>query len=187
MKFYVPILFFVLCAAQWYVPLQMIAEQENLHDEGKVFRFKTQPVDPSDPFRGKYITLSYEADNFSANGERWMRGETIFVLLEEDRNGFASIASISRTKPDDSDNYVQAVVAYGEERVHIQYPFDKFYMEESKAKPAENVYLDANRNDSTQVAYAIVHVRDGSAALSDVIINGRSIVDVVRELNAAQE
>jgi uncharacterized membrane-anchored protein len=186
MKAYILVVFLVLCGAQWYVPFHMIAEQENLHDEGRVFRFKTEPVDPSDPFRGKYITLSFEADTFSNAGEKWLRGETIFVTLEEDQDGFASIVGVSREAPEVSVNYVKAVVAYGEDPVHIQYPFDKFYMEESKAKPAENVYLDANRNDSTQVAYAIVHVKDGNAALSDVIIDDRSIVDIVRELNATQ-
>jgi uncharacterized membrane-anchored protein len=171
----------------------MIAAQENLHDEGKVFRFKTQPVDPSDPFRGKYITLTFEADTFEKKGEEWITGEKIFVVITEDQDGFAAIADVSKKKPDPSVNYVEAVVDYQTSsklrggNVHVNYPFGRFYMEESKAKPAENVYMEANRNDSTQVAYAIVHVKNGNAALSDVIINDRSIVDIIRELNAAQE
>jgi uncharacterized membrane-anchored protein len=193
MKFYIPILFVVLCAAQWYVPLQMIAEQENIHEEGKIFRFKTRPIDPSDPFRGKYITLSYEADRVETMSEEWISGEKIFVVLEEDQNGFAAIAYVSKKEPEPSVDYVEAVVAQQTSRklnggyVHVIYPFNRFYMEESKAKPAEDVFLDANPNNSVQVAYAIVHVKNGHAALSDVIINDRSIVDVVRELNAGEK
>jgi uncharacterized membrane-anchored protein len=193
MKIYIPILFCVLCAAQWYVPLQMIAGQENIHEEGRVFRFKTQPVDPSDPFRGKYITLSFEADTFEKKGEEWVSGEKIFVLVKEDQDGFAAIGDVFKEEPRHSADYVEAFVSYQTSprfsagKVHVRYPFDRFYMEESKAKPAEDVYWEANSNDSTQVAYAVVHIKNGKASLSDVIINDRSIVDIVRELNAGEK
>jgi uncharacterized membrane-anchored protein len=53
-------LFALTCLAQWFVPAQMIYDQEQVLREGKTYHFKTAPIDPSDPFRGKYITLSFE-------------------------------------------------------------------------------------------------------------------------------
>ncbi len=66
--------------------------------------------------------------------------------------------------------------------MEIEYPFDRFYLEESKAPEAERAYWEANR-DTTQVAYALVAVKNGHAALKDVMINNKSVIDVVNELN----
>ena len=49
------IIFIVVAIAQLFIPTQMILNQETILKTGKPYRFKTQPVDPSDPFKGKYI------------------------------------------------------------------------------------------------------------------------------------
>ena len=189
MKTYAGILLIVVCICQWYVPASMIAEQESILSEGKIFRFKTAPVDPSDPFRGKYITLSFEADNLkNKTGHELQRGQKVFVIVEEDDQGYARISDITETLPDQGMDYVQAEVGFSnEEMVRIEYPFQRFYLEESKATDAEKVYWEGNRNDSTQTAYAVVRVRNGQTALEDVMINDRSILDIVRELNAKND
>lgn len=189
MKTYIPIVFFVTCIAQWYVPGSMIAEQENILETGKVFRFKTAPVDPSDPFRGKYITLNFEAAGLKkADYNQFTRGQKIFVVLREDEEGFAQIADIITTQPQEDADYVEADIMFSnEEMVRINYPFDRFYLEESKAGDAEQVYRDSNRSDTTQSTYAIVRMKNGKSVLEDVMINDRSIVDIVRELNAAAD
>lgn len=175
-----------MCIAQWYVPGSMIVEQEDILTTGKTFRFKTAPVDPSDPFRGKYITLNFEADNFKKNNDtQWGRGQKVFVLIEEDQEGFARISNIIGHQPKGVTDYVMADVMFSnEEMVRVSYPFDRFYVEESKAAEAERVYWEENSNDSAQHAYALVRIRNGKTALENVMINDRSIVDIVRELNA---
>ena len=52
---YIFILFIIVVCAQLFVPSQMIFQQEDVLKTGTAFKFKTQPVDPSDPFKGKYI------------------------------------------------------------------------------------------------------------------------------------
>jgi len=182
------ILFSFMCIAQWYIPGAMIAGQENILAGGKPFRFKTSPIDPSDPFRGKYITLNFEASTFQHPGCQWERGKKVWVVLKEDHNGFAAIADITETLADSAKgDYLEAVVSFcDEEAVRVSYPFERFYLEESKASDAELVYWDETHNDSTQTAYALVWIKNGKAALADVKINERSIVDVVRELNAGK-
>jgi uncharacterized membrane-anchored protein len=188
MKSYLWILFLAMCGAQWFVPGYMISEQEDIHKTGKTFRFKTEPVDPSDPFRGKYITLRFEADTFATQmSNDYEEDEKVFVLLNENKKGFAQIANISKTEPEYGADYVTASVGFTSAgRVRVNYPFERFYLEESKAAPGEQVYREATANDSTQTAYAVVHVKNGKAALADVMINDRSIVDLVRGLNASE-
>ena len=55
------ILLLLLVCLQLFVPAKMIYDHEAILNKGKVFKFKTAPVDPSDPIRGKYITLQFEA------------------------------------------------------------------------------------------------------------------------------
>jgi uncharacterized membrane-anchored protein len=182
--YYLVILFGLMCVSQWYVPVAMIAEQEDILANGKVFRFETEPVDPSDPFRGKYITLNFKADSFKQyNGGRWERGQKVFVVLGEDDDGFARIADLLASSPASEMYYIEVKVSYtSDEMVQVVYPFERFYLEESKALEAEHVYRDVNRNDSSQTAYALVRIKNGKPALEDVMINDRSIVDIVRDL-----
>ena len=65
-------------------------------------------------------------------------------------------------------------VTYDGSKLLIEFPFDRFYMEESKAYDAELTY---NRTlpDTSQVAYALVNIKNGESVLKDVMINGISI------------
>ena len=63
--------------------------------------------------------------------------------------------------------------------MRIEYTFDRFYMEETKAQAAEDMYRESIV-DSSQVAYALVNIRNGEAVIRDVLINGTSISDLVK-------
>ena len=56
------IFFGLLIVAQVAVPLQMIQQRETVLREGELFRFKTEPIDPADPFQGRYVWLQIEDD-----------------------------------------------------------------------------------------------------------------------------
>jgi uncharacterized membrane-anchored protein len=49
-------------------------------------------------------------------------------------------------------------------------PFDRFYLPERLAPQAETAYREASRRDSTTAATALVRVRDGHAAVEDLLI-----------------
>ncbi len=171
------ITFIVVALIELAVPIKMILGKENILSTGKEYRFRTAPVDPYDPFRGKYITLSFDANNFDVNNEEfWHQDDDVYVLLGKDEKGFAKIIDISKQEPLNTKfDYVKAKIqyAYGD-RVTIDYTFNKFFMEESKAPNAESVYRETAR-DTSQTAYALVSVKEGDAVLKDVIINGTSI------------
>lgn len=177
------IAFILVALAQLFVPAKMIWNREVILSTGKEYRFKTAPIDPTDPFRGKYITLQYSENRIQVpQGSEWSSNETVYVLLKKDANGFASIESVSKEKPKTNLDFVKAKVGYLTNEVHnliIQYPFDRFYMEESKAPIAESVYAEATL-DTTKVAYALVRIKNGEAVLKDVLIDGITIQQLAK-------
>ena len=173
--------FIAVALIQLLVPAKMIWDQEEVMRDGKVFRFKTEPIDPNDPFRGKYITLSFQEENTNIDVENesyWMRGEQVFVTVKGDNETFATITSVSKLPPSETSDYLEANVGYvsgnGENIISIDFPFDRFYMEESKAPIAEETFRQT-RSDSSITAYAVVYIKDGESVLHDVQIDGISI------------
>jgi uncharacterized membrane-anchored protein len=182
---YLPLfLFGLLALVQLYVPATLILNQEEVLATGRAYKFQTAPVDPSDPFRGKYITLQYRHNTIDVAGTRgWKNGEVIYVLLGRDRSGFARIRQVFKERPSQSPDYVKArVAAVAHDRhkntLFIDYPFNRYYMEEFQALPAEQAYA-ASLQDTTQVTYALVHIKAGDAVLKDVLIGGIPIREKV--------
>ncbi|MEO6133061.1 MAG: GDYXXLXY domain-containing protein [Saprospiraceae bacterium] len=176
--------FILMVLLQLYIPGRMISRKESILSGGKDFRFKTAPIDPTDPFRGKYITLSFNANSTQvANAEEWNQGDPIFVMLGEDEKGFVKINSIITERPADTEDYVKASIRYiiadTISYVTVEYPFSRFYMDEFKAEDAQNVYGEAAM-DTNQVAYAIVSIKNGDAVIKDVMIDNVPIKDVVK-------
>ncbi len=176
--------FALLVLAQLFVPAKMILHQEDILNSGQAYKFKTAPIDPYDPYRGKYINLAFDANTFEVSKEsEWDYNELVYVKLTTDDNGFAKIQDISREKPDDQSDYVQAN-SWGKtgvgKKLRVRYPFNRFYMEESKALEAEETYR-ASRRDSSMVAYALVKVKNGEAVLENVFINDVPIQEVVEK------
>ena len=62
----------------------------------------------------------------------------------------------------------------------IKYPFDRFYLDENKASIAEDIYRESRRN-SAKTAWALVKIKNGHAALEDVMINGVPINSIIKE------
>ena len=171
------ILFVLLCLIQLAVPSKMAFAQEDVLSSGHEYRFRTAPVDPYDPFRGKYVTLRFDAEDYATKSTgTWTRGEAAYVVLGTDSAGFAIVTSVHRQEPQGDVDYVLAKIQYVYEgSIHLDYSFNRFYMDENKAPLAEQRYINANRLSSIQEAYAVVYVKKGEAALKDVMIDGVSL------------
>ncbi len=181
--------FFSLVAlAQVLVPAKMIFDREEVLESGTAFKFRTAPIDPSDPFRGRYITLNYldNTQEVRDNGY-WADRETLFVTFYKDDNGFARIFSISKEEPSGTKDYLKTTLSLMDPdemdrdvTLLLNYPFQRFYMGEFKAKDAEKAY-NRSLQDSSGVTYALVMIKEGEAVLKDVLIGGISIEEIVRE------
>lgn len=176
--------FVVMVVSQLWMPTSMILGREKVLREGTAFRFKTQPIDPNDPFRGKYVHLNFELDHYYTSDTTWQQEETIYLELTTDTAGFAAVADVWRTTPPHH-RYVRTTVSYlgtqdDKPVLYFYLPFDRFYMEESKAQPAEMAHQQAATDGTT--TYALVYVKDGDAVLHEVFVGDRTL----RELAAEQ-
>ncbi|MDH7447843.1 GDYXXLXY domain-containing protein [Aquimarina sp. 2201CG14-23] len=179
---YLFIIFIVVALAQILVPIQMIIGSEDTITTGTAYKFKTRPVDPTDPFRGKYITLQYEVNHFNTTDSTYVVGEEIYIYLKKDTLGFAEVSQISKTPLETREDYVKArVTYYYQGKVSFQLPFNTFYMEESKAYDAELAYIKANRDSLRTNVYALVYIKNDKVVLEDVYIDDIPIQEYVEK------
>ena len=181
MKYAFLIAFLALAIVQWLVPGKMIWEKGQVLAKGEAFKFKTEPVDPSNPFKGKYITLNFAENSFTTDTAYFdiEQNEPVYVLLGTDRYGYAVVRGLTLEKPSNTNSFVKANVWYTSKEndsvtVHIDYPFDEFYMDEYKAPRAEEVYRESTV-DSSRVTYALVRILKGDAVLENVFIDEKPI------------
>lgn len=189
------ILFIVVVIAQWLIPIQMINSQEDTLSTGKILKFKTEPVDPYDAFRGKYISLRFKENSAKTTKEtkNLNFGDEIFVTFA-DSSGYALVDAVSVEEPKNNQIYVKAKVDYVDNNIfilnskvkqpglsiHINYPFERYYMNEAKAPKAETAYRENNQSTKDNV-YAEVAVKNGVGIIKDVIIEGVPIKDYVNK------
>ena len=179
--------FVLIVIVQLTVPLKIIHDKQSPLIYGQEFTFKTEPIDPYDPFRGKYVTLSF-SDNYLEMDEykKWKYGETVYVQFFEGEDGFAKIKSISKEIPENSDYYLKSKVrtesfrrgSKEKYRVYIDYPFRRYYMEESKAKRAEILARNSARDETYDVS-VVVHLYKGRGSIKKLQVNDTPMEEAV--------
>lgn len=180
-KKYLIIAFAFTVIAQLFIPAKMIYDSEITEREGKEFKFKTVPIDPTDFLRGKYIILSYAIENYPSQDTTFVSGEYAYAVIKEGAGGFAEIASLHHDKPIDEHNYIFAEVHSNYAgRVNLEFPFNRFYMNENKAQDAETAYAEYSEKEA-KPAYALVAVKEGNAIVKDVIVDGMPIKEYVEK------
>lgn len=175
-------LFILMAIAQLAVPAWMIYNKEKTKTEGKLYKFELGAIDPNDPFRGKYIIINPMENSHFINLSHQKQQSTMFATFVEDSLGLAKIDSLYNQPPLHKD-YLNVNVAGGRQsgdslRVSVNYPFDRYYMNEYKAKRAETISRAANR-DTSRLCYAEVFIYDGKATLNAVKIDDVAIEDLI--------
>ena len=174
-----PILIFVLVAlAQLSVPAMLAWGRIQTLAHGRVWKFKTAPVDPEDAVRGRYIQLRLMAEDFT-QPEKFVAIDRVYAVLKETPDGFAEIDHIS-TAPISGDNVIQVDPGgtWGD-RQHIVIPFSRFWVTEKSAPEAEKAYRENSRRGKEN-AYVTVRVRNGDAALEQLYIDNQPLPDYLR-------
>jgi hypothetical protein len=151
--------------------------------KGTSYKFRTAPVDPIDPFIGRYIILNFrEASYTLPAGEKVNEDKPVFVTFKPDALGFAVIDKVTAKAPERRD-YLKTMARVEQKgkqlSVTIDYPFTRFYMEESKAPEAEIMY-GSEIVDSLSRVYAEVSLYKGDAAIKNVYINDTTITDMIK-------
>ncbi|NQU12319.1 GDYXXLXY domain-containing protein [bacterium] len=181
------LVFGVVALGQLAVPAWMIARRETTLRHGRAYKFRTRPVDPYDAFRGRYVALGFEQNQAAWGGAGQPRpGKTAYAVLAEDEAGWATVREVTASPPG-TGAYLKIAVNHAgwgtnAGTVNFRLPFDRYYLEETKAPRAERLYLEHNRRGQTNLStYAVVRVRAGDAVLEDLVIGGRPVADWLAE------
>lgn len=172
----------VMVLAQWIVPWWTIHRNEHVLREGEPFLFRTAPIDPHDPFRGEYVTLS-----FAVEAKRYVHpvpGDTLFgdqrayAILGKNQ-GEAVVERVVLERPTDGTPFLDCTFwRWGMEpdSVTLRLPFDRFYLEEDTGLRTEELINERNWGEGPQLpAYALVRVLDGEAVIEDLIVGDRPL------------
>jgi uncharacterized membrane-anchored protein len=175
--------FILLVCVQLIVPGSMIWKKEMILIKGKSYKFLTAPIDPYHPFVGKYIVLNFREEAYTLPSKQDIDDDApVYITFKNNKNGFAEIDKVTQKAPQGSD-YLETNVSRidrekGQVTVFINYPFNRFYMEESKAPEAEMTYGAASLDTSSKV-YALVALYKGNAAIKNVYVNDTTITDML--------
>lgn len=194
-----------LAAVTW-----MIASREIVLATGQEVKFVTSPVDPADPFRGRYVALRFEAAVVESETDLAPASGPICAVLSVDNDGYATITALLADPPADApyititrwyrtwDNPVPAEVT--DETANdvpqtyhyaLTLPFDRYYMNEKAAPQAETAYREALANRTQTAAdpkgnYLAVCVRNGKAVARQLYIDGQPVEEMLRAKSQAE-
>lgn len=175
MKSWRLIVFALVAFAQLAVPASMIWKRERTLREGRVWKFRTAPVDPVDAFRGRYIALEFEAEGQEISPPPNAQfHQTVFVTLKNNAEDFADIDQVLASRPE-GDEFVEAQVVGNT----ISLPFDKYWVTERDAPAAEAAYRAQTQREKRN-AYVTVRVFRGDAALEQLYLDGLPLGEYLR-------
>lgn len=171
-------IFLVVALIQLSIPASVIWKHKQTLSHGRVWKFKTAPVDPVDAMRGRYLRLRFAAEEFT-QPERLQSAAWVYAVLKEDAEGFAKIDHISATPVTGDDVLRVEPSGWWDGRQHILFPFNQYWVTEKNAVAAEKAYAENSRREK-QNAYVTVRVRDGEAALEQLYIDNQPLADYLR-------
>ena len=177
-------LFVGVALIQIATPVSMIAKREAVLQRGQQFKFKVQPVDPYDAFRGRYVALRIMEDKVTVHSSLKLDyGQRIFAHIVVSEQGFAKFSTATTFRPAGVP-YIEATVLNpnrpGKSQVTLDLPIDRYYMEEKKAPLAERIYQRRARR-GREDAYVLVRIKDGFAVIEGLYVGGKRIEEAVRD------
>ena len=173
------IIFVLVALTQIAVPASMIWKRERTLREGRLWKFRTAPVDPVDAMRGRYLVLRFEAEDFPSAKPIGAYRDTVYAKLKEDADGFAVVDQAEET-PMEGDDVVKAE-GFGqyEGKAHVKFSFDRLWVTEANAAAAEEAYAAHSRREKLD-AYATVRVMAGDAGIEELYIAGQPLREYLR-------
>jgi uncharacterized membrane-anchored protein len=170
------ILLAVVFIAQWVVPVSMIRGREQVLEHGTEVKFRVRPVDPYDPFRGRYVRINAEpvVDERIDWADGLKRGQRAFALIDIDANGFAQARAVVAEQPDDG-LYLEGKVRWP--RSHsMDFGLNRYYMNEKMAPATEKLVAERLQEDAT--VYIVTRVLGGESVITGLYVDGIPVEDL---------
>jgi len=162
-------LFTVVALVQLAVAGGAILRSELALRTGEAFRFRIQPVDPVDAFRGRYVAIRFAIDRAPVADDLELRpGKRVFAPIE--------ILGRADVAPPVGGPYLRlrATGIYPDEEgnrfVWVSMPFRRYYMDEDLAPKAERAVWGGRRGQ--REAFVSIRVRDGVGVIEELYVDG---------------
>lgn len=177
--------FAVAAVAQWLLPLSGIWQHERVISRGTLVKIECGAPDPYDPFRGRYLAV-WPTQSTVSEPEGFPRGGgpvPVWATLEAGDDGLARIKSVS-LEPVSGPTVIPLTARSwgtinGTDMIGLKWPFDRFYLNERLAPDADKLVAERSRDRKKIVAE--VRLLDGRAILTDILLDGVSIREVVKQ------
>lgn len=169
------VLFVVVGLVQLAVAGGAIVKSELALRTGEAFRFRIQPVDPVDAFRGRYVAIRFAVDRAPAADDLDVKpGKFVFLPIEIAADGYATLGQAKVEKPL-SGPYLRlrAGGIYPDEDgtrfVWVSMPFRRYYMDEELAPEAGRAVSSGRRGQ--REASVGVRIRGGVGVIEELYID----------------
>ena len=152
-----------------------IVESELALRTGETFRFRIQPVDPVDAFRGRYVAIRFAVDRAPvADDFELRRNKRVFIPIETDADGLAILGQADVVPPVGGPFLrLRATGIYPDEEgnrfVWVSMPFRRYYLDEDLAPKVERAVWGDTRG--RREASVSVRVRDGVGVIEELYID----------------
>lgn len=168
-------LFALVALAQLGAAGFAIVKHERTLADGERFLFRVAPVDPEDPFRGRYLQLGFPAATVQGTPPVGAY-EHVYAILDRDPEGFARVARLVAEPPRGAPYLSTRIAWTGPARVQIDLPFARYYEEESIAREADLALAEHTRQGGAG-AHVAVRVLAGHAVLEELYLGGVPLRD----------
>jgi hypothetical protein len=177
--------FAVAAVAQWLLPLSGIWQHERVISRGTLVRIECAAPDPYDPLRGRYLAVR-PAESTVSQPKGFPRGGhvvPVWATLEAGDDELARIKSVS-LEPVSGPTVILLMARSwgtinGTDVIGLEWPFDRFYLNERLAPDADKLVAERRRDGKRTVAE--LHLLDGQAVLTDILLDGVSIRELVKQ------
>jgi uncharacterized membrane-anchored protein len=172
-------LFIGLAVVQLAIAAGAIIRSEIALRTGEVYRFRLQPVDPVDAFRGRYVNLRFAVERAPVReGLPHLPQQRIYVPLEIDDEGFA-VFGPADLEPPAKGGFLRLLSGVdhndddGNRVVSLALPFRRYYMNEKLAKEVDrSLWRRGGRS-----AWVAVRVWKGTGVIEDLYVDGLPVRD----------
>ncbi|MDP3410949.1 GDYXXLXY domain-containing protein [Bosea sp. (in: a-proteobacteria)] len=170
--------------------LALVQSRAGILRSGTEVRLKTVPVDPRDLFRGDYVVLAYPISLVEATpaggAPPFRRGETVYVSLAADAEGFARATGVARARPAVSGTDVvmagrvvstgacavneagQPDCAAGARRLRIAYGLESYFVPQGQGRRIETT-------PRARIEVVAAVSASGEAAIKRLLIDGKLV------------
>ena len=173
-----------LALAQLAVPAQMALHQVMVRARGVQLKIRCAPIDPVNPFMGRYVRLNLSGE-VAAPGTRPVRAggkHDAWITYSLDAEGFVEPAALHWVRPKDAPSLkVRTWGSVDGGRTTFSYPFDRYYLNEDRAPEVERVITGRDRNMRPRDAHVTVRVLGETAVLEELYLDGKPVLEYLRE------